>query len=702
MLEAFFNPKSVAIIGASADTHKIGHVVLSNVIKGGFKGDIYPINPHETEILGLKVYKTIGEVSESIDLAVVVIPPKYVNAVLEECGQKGIKGVIIITAGFKEASKEGAVLEDEMKKIAEKFNITILGPNCFGLIDSVIKLNTSFSGNQMLDGNIALISQSGAFCASILDWAESEQMGFSRFLSLGNEVNLSEVELLQFLADDENTKVIMAYLEQIVDGKRFLEVTREVSKKKPIIILKSGVSASGQKAASSHTGSLASSDEAVNAAFKQAGIIRAKTMEEMFDLAEAFAHQPFPTEGGVAVVSNAGGPAVVATDAIELAGLQMAKFSTESVAKLKEKVPPTSHCQNPLDLIGDAYSDRFDWALEVLNKDPSIKSFIILVIPQELTDVENIAKVIEKHKLANPDKPYLVSLMGGEAVEAGKIYLEKKGIPTYHFPEEAVRALKALYNYGQFLERSKNNIAEKQDTDIDTKALELGKSIINKSKDQKLKFIPEADAKELLSAYGLSFPKLQLAQSAEEAVSAANKIGYPIVLKIVSTDITHKTDVGGVALDLNTEQEVKEAYQKIIQDVKTNKPKASIDGVAVAEMIDNGKEIIVGVKKDSSFGHMIMVGLGGIYVEILKDVSFRLAPLTSYDTERMLKDLRSYSLLTGVRGENPADIEALQKVILQISKLVTDFPEIETLDLNPLFVLDKGNGVKVVDQVIGI
>ena len=695
MLEHFFRPKSVAVIGASREPGKVGNVVVRNLKRYGFTGEIYPINPRATEILGLKVYPTVMDVDDTIDLSVIVVPASIVPNAITECGEKGIDAAIIISAGFKEAGVEGSILEREVAETAQRFGIRVLGPNCLGLINTSTNLNASFAADMPRRGNIGFFSQSGALCTAVMDWAREAEVGFSQFISLGNKMDLSESELLTFLAEDDDTAVILGYIEGVKDGAAFLSAARVAAMKKPVLIFKSGVTAAGARAASSHTGTLAGSENAFHAAFKKCGVIRAESFEELFDAAIAFAYQPLPKEARLAVITNAGGPGIIAADACERSSLSMATFAPTTIEKLRDKLPKTAALYNPVDVIGDAKADRYGDALAAVAEDDNVDMILVILTPQAMTEVETTANEISDISTMRL-KTITTSLMGGYRVESGIRVLSEDQVPNYSSPERAIKALDTMARYRAWREQpqpefitfevSTNTVA-----DILKKAKEAGQSHLSGS-----------DPMDIISAYGFSVPKSGLADTSDEAVALAEQIGYPVVMKIASPDILHKSDIGGVRLGIENRDAVAEAFDEMMVNARRLMPRALILGVTIHGQAPPGKEVILGMTKDPDFGPLIMFGLGGIYVEVLKDVSFRLAPIDKTSALDMIREIRSFPLLRGVRGEPPADIDAIVESILRLSQLVTDFPQIIELDINPLRVMEAGKGAIAIDARMAI
>jgi len=696
VLEKLFDPKSIAIIGASRKEGKVGHSVLKNLLQYGYKGSIYPVNPKAEEILGIQTYPTISAVPGDIDLAVVAVPSESVPSILKDCVEKRVGSVIIISAGFKESGKQGSGLERELTEIIKGSRIRVLGPNCLGVINTASNLNASFAAGMPTRGNIAFFSQSGALCTAVLDWALEEDVGFSKFISLGNKADIDEIDLILALADDPETRVILGYLEGIDDGVRFMQAVSEVSKKKPIIITKAGRTQAGARAASSHTGTLTGSDTAYQAAFSQSGVIRANTVEALFDFAIAFAYQALPRGPNLAILTNAGGPGIIAADAAENSILQMASFREETIRELREKLPANASIYNPVDVIGDAAANRYEQAMRTIINDPGVNSLIVILSPQAMTDIKETAEVISKISASVSDKPIVSSFMGGLEVKAGIKILRSGKIPNYSYPERAVASLEAMLKYQQWKEASPGK----------TKSFAVNKKkterILAKVKEETRANLTPEETREVLSAYGFSFPKRVVTETSREAISAANSLGYPVVMKIVSPDILHKSDIGGVKVGIREKSQVSRSFEDLISNAKRFMPEALILGVAIEEMVGPGKEVILGSSRDPSFGSLIMFGLGGIYVEVLRDISFRIAPLTLEDAESMIREVHSYTILKGVRGEEPSDLEAVKEALLRLSQLVTDFPEILEMDINPLMVLPSGKGAVVIDSRLTI
>ncbi|GAA5526721.1 acetate--CoA ligase alpha subunit [Herpetosiphon gulosus] len=693
MLEEIFAPQSVAVVGASPDPSRLGHRVLKNVIDNGYKGRIYPIHPTASAVLGQTAYPSVAAVPNDVELAVLVIPPQHVLNVVEECGQKGVRGLVVITAGFKEVGGEGVKLEHQLVEIVQRYGMRMVGPNCLGVIDTVSDLNASFAALMPADGEIAFMSQSGAVCTAILDWSKEANIGFSRFVSLGNKSDVDEVALLQAWGNDPQNKVILAYLEGISDGPGFIQAAREVTKRTPVIAIKSGTTAAGTRAISSHTGSLAGSESAYESAFGQSGIIRARTMEQLFDFALVFAYQPLLTGSRIAIVTNAGGPGIIATDAIERAGLQMAEFTPATISHLQANLPATANVYNPIDVIGDAKADRYRIGIQAALTDPNVDAVLVLFTPQAGSEAEATVEAMAELS-ANQSKPIVASFMGAYSIKPALKLLNQYKIPNYEFPERAVSALEAMWQHRRWREQPAMTYAR---FDVDKEHV---RELFAQVREAGRVELGEIEAREVMAAYGMRLPDSRLSRSPEEAAEIAKEIGFPVVMKISSPDILHKSDIGGVRVGIADPQAASDSYELIAYRARKFSPNARIWGVLVQEMARKGREVLVGVSRDPQFGALIGVGMGGIYVEVLKDVVFRLAPLSREEVREQLRAIRSFPLLQGVRGEQTADLEAVEDIVLRVSQLVSDFPEIVEMDINPLVVYNRGEGVIVLDARI--
>lgn len=692
MLEPLLEPKTIAVIGASRQAGKVGHEIVANLLSGGFHGTIVPVNPLAEEILGLPCCKNLKEYAKSIDLSVIAVPVTLVFSALKDSLGAGAKAICVITSGFKESGNEGARLEQEITRLCASHNARLLGPNCLGLINVHHHMNASFATRMPLAGNISIFSQSGALCTAILDRAVGDHIGLAKLVSIGNKADLNEADFLSYFAADEKTAVIVGYLESIESGKDFIRSAEAAANKKPVIILKAGTTQAGVKAASSHTGSLAGADIAYGAAFKQCGVVRAQTFEEFFDYAVAFATQPLPRGDRVAIITNAGGPGIMAADAVERRGMRVAALATNTATALRKKLPEQASIGNPIDVLGDANPERYMVALNAAQDDDSVDAVIVILTPQAMTQPVATAHTVASCLRGN--KPVLVSFMGGKDVLPGKEELSKVHLPDYPTPERAVAALKVMHEYATWRHRparvvTRFPVNRRPVEHIITRSLKMGQA-----------YIGEARAKEILRAYNFSVPDGRLCVGAEEAIDVAKQIGFPVAMKIVSSDIVHKSDIGGVRLNLGTVNAVWDAFDLIMLRIRHLLPKARLEGVYVEKMCPPGREVIIGMSRDSQFGPMLMFGLGGIFVEVMKDISFHLAPITANEALQMLQGTKSYALLQGVRGETEVDINSIAVCLQRISQLVTDFPQISELDINPLIVGEFGTEPTVADARI--
>lgn len=687
-LTGLFNPKSVAVVGASSQEEKVGYIITDNLKKCGFKGDIYPINTKaDGELLGLPAYKSVLDIPGDVDLAVMSIPAKFMNSALEECGQKGIKNVIVITAGFKEVGGEGVKLEQEMAEIANKYNMNVQGPNCLGSIDTHTPMNASFAQMMPKPGNIAFVSQSGAMTVAILDWSISEGIGFSKVVSLGNKVDISEIDVIEQLADDENTDVILCYLEGISDGERFLEVMKRVTKIKPVVILKSGSSSAGARAVSSHTGALAGNDSTFDAAFENCGVMRARSMQDLFDYGSAFSNSDLPKGKRIAVITNAGGGGVLTADKIEDIGLELADLSQETMDKLQEVIPSEGSVQNPIDVLGDAAPQRYEDTLDIVLAEDDIDSVIIMACPTASYKPQEVGEAIVQAKKKS-DKPIMVVNMGGPSfVEENKV-LRDNHISTFVFPETAVKALGALERYETIRSEDQESCIDKI-TDVDK---DRAARIIADAKAKGRDALLGSEAYQVADAYGISAAPIVLATTKEEAGEAAEQMGFPVVLKIASDKILHKTDIGGVVVNVTTKEEAEQTFEKIMANAKKAHPDVVPDGVEVQKMMPNGHEVLIGMLRDDQFGPIIGFGMGGVYVNLINDVCFKLGSGISDEViDDQINSTKISKLLKGYRGEKPSDIDSVKDTLKRVTKLTLDFPEIKELDINPVFVYEEGS-----------
>ncbi|MCL1927074.1 MAG: acetate--CoA ligase family protein [Syntrophorhabdaceae bacterium] len=691
-----FQPKSIAVIGASRNQEKVGYGVFANLVKAGFPGSLYGVNPGGGEVLGYPLLTSVEAVPAPIDLGVFVVSPKDILKAFPILAAKGMKAAIAISAGFKEIGGEGILLERDLTAMAKSTGIRVVGPNCLGVIDTHACMNASFSNGTPSKGNIGFISQSGALCTAILDQSIGGDIGFSKVISMGNKADVSESDLLEYLADDPETRVIMGYIESIDDGRRFVRAAKEVTSRKPVILVKAGATASGAKAASSHTGSLAGSDNAYGAAFRQAGIIRAASIEELFDFSIAFSMRPPTSSGKILILTNAGGPGILAADAVERLGINLFEVSEELQAKMAPKTPPTASLNNPIDIIGDARADRYRDVLNILSQEDSIDTILVLLTPQGMTEPDETARATVE-TLGKTNKAVFASFVGQASVEEARKILMAGGIPSYPVPERAVDAACAMFRYSN---------VRRADFPEDGGSLggrpmaaqrALGR-ILNKGGKG-----GEEDSRDILEAYGFSFPKNAFATTSKEAVEAFRSMSVPkVVMKIVSPQILHKTDVGGVKLGLASEEDVANAYETMMSTISRLVPDAHIEGVSIQEMIVGGQELILGLTRDPQFGPLLMFGLGGIYVEVLKDVAFRIAPISKRDAREMIREIKYYPLLAGYRGTDPVDEDAVVDALERLSVMSSDFPEILELDINPIRVMPKGKGLRAIDCRVSV
>jgi acetate---CoA ligase (ADP-forming) len=700
-LAPFFRPVGVAIVGASRDPSKLSYGVVRNLVdpEHGYPGPIYPVNPKADAILGLPCYPDISAVPDPVDLAVLILPAGLVIDAVDACGRRGIKAAVVISGGFREVGAEGAAREAALVATAARYGLRIMGPNGIGVIDTHTPLNTTFVKGMPPRGHIAFLSQSGALCGGIIDWTLGRGIGFSRFLSVGNEADVNETDLIPFLAADATSRVLALYLEDVKGGPAFYGALRAAAQRKPVLVLKAGRTTSGQAATASHTGALAGAHAAFRAACMQAGAIEVERVQALFDAALALAYQPLPAGGRIAIVTNAGGPAALAADALEAADLCLAHTSPETQALLRKFLVPDAQVAGPVDLLGGAHADEYRQALQAVLADPANDGVLAILVPQALVNpvavVEAFATAAARQAAggsAGSRKPVLACLMGEASLDAALAAAHAGQIPAYTFPEDAVAAFGMLHRRAAWLaadrgepvvpdridpERARNRLAAA------ARAGRIG--------------LDAAEGRPLLAAYGVATPADLLATSPDEAAAYAAQIGFPVVMKLASPDILHKTDVGGVVLGIDDAEAARAAYQAILLRARLAHPEAQIRGVQVQLMITGGQEVIVGVKRDPTFGPLVMFGLGGIYVEALRDVSFRLAPLTLADAHAMICEIRSAKVLQGLRGAPPADIDALADAIVRLGQLAVDCPDIAELDVNPLLVLPEGQGVLAVD-----
>ncbi|HSM15673.1 MAG TPA: acetate--CoA ligase family protein [Gemmatimonadales bacterium] len=690
-LDPILKPKTIAVIGASRSRYTIGHEILANLISRGFTGAVYPVNPHAHAIHSVRAYPSIGAVPEPVDLAIIVVPKQAVIPAAEECGQNGVKGLVVISAGFREVGAEGAERERELVKIIRRYGMRMIGPNCMGVLNAnpEFSMNATFAPSWPPFGRLAFVSQSGAMGLSVLDYASEYGIGISQFVSMGNKPDVSGNDLLLQWEHDDTVDTILMYVENFGNPRNFLEIATRISKHKPIIVVKSGRSAVGAQAASSHTGALAASDTAVDALMHQAGVIRAGSVEEVFDIAMAFSGQPLPKSRRTAVMTNSGGPGILAADALVMNGLELPRLQPETLEQLRPHFPAEASIGNPLDMIASAKPSGYRAALDALLSDPNIDSAMAIFVPPLGIKQADVAEAIAEIGLIHKDKPVLGVLMGREGLPQGKAELHEVGIPAYIFPESAARALATLCRYREWKERPP------LETPVYSVNAARARTILDRAVTAGLSKLSEIDTLDIFDAYGIPVAPARLASSAQQAAAIAEEFGYPVALKIVSPEIIHKTDVGGVVLGCDEAHEVREAFDQIVASVRASSPDATISGMLVQRMVKGGRETIVGVTRDASFGPMVMFGLGGVLVEAVQDVLFRIAPLSQNDARDMVRGLRGFKILTGIRGQAPAHLAALEEVLLRVSQLAVDNKEIRELDINPLLAF--ADGVTAVD-----
>lgn len=694
-LDPIFNPKSIAVIGASRKKGKIGRELLDNLIRYEFQGKLFPINPNAEEVHSIPAYPSILDVPDEVDLAVIVVPARHVTEVMKECGKKGVRGAIVITAGFKETGEKGAELERKLHEVCKKYGIAMIGPNCMGVINTNenVRMNATFAPSQPLRGRISFMSQSGALGAAILDHADNIKVGFAKFVSLGNKTDVSGNDLLMAWEDDPDTETILMYIESFGNPRNFVRIARSVTRKKPIIALKSGRTEAGAAAAASHTGALAGLDEATDALFEQCGVIRVGSIEELFDIAIAFANQPLPKGDRIAILTNAGGPAIMTVDALVGAGLELAEFSDRTKRKLREYLPEEASIRNPVDMIAAAGPKEYTMSMKAILADRGVDALITIFVPPIVTkEIEIAHSIVEASKKYN--KPVLSCFLGRTEDSPGFVYLTDHNIPSYLFPESAVKSLTAMIAYSAYLRRPKGKVKIFK---VDRGRV---KRIFRKVRREGRTWLRELEAFEVLRSYGFSVVQTEIAKNLEEVKRLAKKIGYPVVLKACGEGIIHKTEVGAVRLDIEDEEELTASYRQMVSSVKKSGHK--VDCFLVQEMVNGGKEVILGMKYDRRYGPLLMFGTGGIYVEYLKDVAFRVAPLTDVDATRMIKSIKSYPILEGVRGEKPSDVQSLIESVLRLSQLTVEFDEIGQMDINPIKLFERGKGYKVVDVRIAV
>ncbi len=687
-LDKIFHPEAVAVVGASPRIGTVGYAFVDNLLKGGFKGKIFPVNPHHVEILGLKAYPSLADIHQPVDLAIVSTPIHTAPAIIQECADVNIMGAIIVSAGGKEAGAEGREIESRIKTVADKAGIRIVGPNCLGVVSAESKLNATFASHMPLPGKLAFISQSGAICTAILDLSLKEKNGFSYFVSIGSMLDVDFGDLVNYLGNDNNVSSIVLYIESLTHFRKFMSAARAVSRIKPIVVLKAGRSAAGARAAASHTGALAGSDAVYDAAFVRAGIVRVNNIEELFDCAELMAKQPRPQGSGMAIITNAGGPGVMAADALASYGMEPVTLSSDTMQKLNSILPPYWSRGNPIDILGDASPDRYRKVLEVCIASPEIRTLLIIMTPQSMSDPTGVAESLSE-LLRGKGLSVFTVWMGGLDMEKGRSIFNAAGIPTYDTPERAIRAFQYMCAYArnmEMLQQIPQKLPEEPEFDQTS-----ARTIITEALEQDHHLLTEVESKALLSAYGIPVNPTKVAISAEEAVRIAREMGYPVVMKIHSRDITHKSDAKGVQLNLKYDEDIREAYAAIMTHAAEYNPQAELLGVTVQTMLQRQDyELILGSKKDADFGPVILFGMGGIMTEVLKDQAIALPPLNRLLARRLMESTRVYNLLKGYRNRPPANLDLLDEILVRLSQLVIDFPEITELDINPLLITENG------------
>ena len=689
MLDRLFSPRSIAVIGASKTVGKVGYLTLSNLVQSGFLGPIVPINSAGGELFGLPVYKQLADYPDAIDLVVIAVPAEMVPAAARDAVAKKAGAVVVVASGFKEAGPEGRALEDELIDICQRGGVRLLGPNCLGVINTAIRMNASFSRRIPQAGSMAIFSQSGALCTAMMDIADERELGVSKAISIGNKADITEVDVLEALAEDEDTRVIVGYLEDISDGDRFVKAAEAASNRKPVVILKAGTTTAGSRAAANHTGVLVGKDTAYGAAFKRAGICRADTFDALFDSATALALQPTPKGDRVLIITNSGGSGTISADAVEKAGLTVAPLGEELARQLRRALPDAAFIDNPIDISAAAEPRHYAAAIDIAAAEGSFDAVLIVLAPQYMTEPAATVRAIVAH--LDENMPVLAAFLGGGDIMPSRQELAAAGLPFYDSPERAVTALKAMHEYGVWQRRPARQVVR-----FPVNRRRVERIIYRRQRTDRLR-LGEVKSKDILKAYGFQILEGRLTTSPEEAMEIARFIGFPVALKVISPSIIHKSDLGGVRLNLGSAQEVADAFDLMMLRINKLAPNAIIGGIYVEKMAEKGLEVIIGMTRDPQFGPMLMFGLGGIFVEVMKDVTFHLAPITENEAAQMLQSTRSYELLQGKRGLKEVDMHAIAVALQRISQLTTDFPQILDLEINPLIVGEMGNEPVVVD-----
>lgn len=692
-LTPFFSPSGVAIIGASTNPHKLSHGLVKNMTLYGYQGEIYPVNLKADTILGLKAFHDIGDVPDPLDLAVIMLPVGMTPDTLRACGERGIKAAIIISGGFREVGESGMAVEEDCRQIAQSYGMRLIGPNCVGTMDLTTGLNATFMGGVPAVGSIGFLSQSGAVCGGVVDYIANKQIGFSHFASLGNELDVDEADMIAFFGEHPKVKVIAAYVEGIQDGKKFLRVASEVSRSKPIVLLKAGRTDAGAKAVSSHTGSLAGAYTAYQAAFQKAGVIEVQDLSSLFDVAWALSCQKLPRGNHVTILTNAGGPAAIASDSLAANGFELATITREKQEVLAEKLNPSAQVDNPVDMLGGAEPEEFSHCLSTLLEDDHVDVFLTMLVPQALVNPGDVARAIVENA-DKTEKTVLACMVGEHSLEEARTVLHENQVPMSIFPEVPGKVLGAMIQYRDWLAKG---LQEYSPPILPGAA----KREVNAQLSQAASLtLGEAETRPILSAYGLDLIEGGLAGNAPEAAEIAGEIGFPVAIKIVSPQILHKTDMGGIALDLDSAEAVRDAIDCMRARVGAAAPDAEIKGYLVEKMAPEGLEVIVGMRRDPVFGPLMMFGLGGVFVELFKDVGFGIAPLTQIQALDMIQATKAGQLLSGYRGGPVYDQDAVVDAIRFLGQLALDFPMISEVEINPLLVLPEGQGAKVLDARI--
>jgi acetyltransferase len=704
-LDCIFSPTSVAVMGASTTPGKVGHDIFINILKGGYTGTLYPINPKARSVSCIKAYPTITDLDDDVELAIVILPPPAALTGVKEAIAKGVKGMVIVSAGFREVGGEGLEIENRIVSMCREAGVRMVGPNCLGVINPLpsVSLNASFSARMPSPGKISFISQSGALCTAVLDFAADRDFGFSKFISIGNKADVDELDLLQYLHEDIDTEVIMIYLEELRRGPEFIETVREITlgrRRTPVLVIKSGRTSAGARAAASHTGALAGSEAVYDSIFEQSGIIRANSIHELFDFAGAFAYKTesalgktsrkLPSGNRVAIVTNAGGPGIVATDMTVTSGLELARFTEETIATLARSLPSTANLHNPVDVIGDATQDRYESALAAVVKDEGVDGALVILTPQSMTNALGTAEAIV-HVARGSRKPILCCFMGIVDVSEGVRFLQAQGYPVFRFPEDAAKAFGALYRYSRWVKR------EPLEPFVMHHDRERARAIIQSALDAGRDHLGELGGLDLMKCYGFEVLPTELARTPDEAASVAERIGFPVVMKIVSPQILHKSDAGGVVVGIESPEDAAKAFRRITESAAQYDPRAEIEGVLVQKMAVPGEEMILGMNRYPIFGPLLMVGMGGIFVEVFQDVRFSLAPVGRDEAARMVRGIKGFKLLQGFRGRPKRDVEVIEKLLVSLSDMVVDHPQIMEMDINPLLVHEEGKGATAAD-----